>query len=283
MATLRYATIRLVERAGPGQMEPTEWSSSFLRPALQSPAAVERYRHLWRLGDVQELRPGVISGRVGYDDDRSATFYDEERQGFVDESVPNGAAFPFVVDLATGRMAYQAPTSRGVLSAIQALINAGGSGTWRVSAILVEQSWEEWRRRVSRVQRLSFRLRLPNPNFRGRERLEQMMVSSRAGLLRTVYEADPDDLEGLDLEAEYIGQMRQHADMGYGNYRAVGTQQTEAGEVEERFDSTPGGAERVDQVDVDDGQSIPLGVMVERLATVPADAPTEAADDVDSI
>lgn len=260
-AAVRYARITLISDGPDEDQLPIDFAST-LREAFTRGGTAERHRKVWRFGGLAPVaeREQVLGGRVGFIDNKATTriAWNDELRDFVEVDTSDGSRFPFVVDLTTGRMAYQAQSSAGVLSAMQALLNSAMSGRWRIERVLDAQDWPTWRASVTRVQKLTFNLRRPNPDYAGREHLEQTMEGARAKALRAIYEADPDDLEGIDTEAVLIREMVDHANLDYGSYSATGTRVAPDGEeVEARYSSRPGGAERVDQLPVGTNAVVP--------------------------
>lgn len=255
--------------------------SAQLEAAFRGGKALERHNRMWHFGRVKDLQPGYLSGKVGYEDARETTSWDGALGDFVDLSVPNGTAFPFVIELSRGRLAYQAQKDAAILSAIQALLNTSNHGRWRVERIVRRQSWDEWRRAVSRVEELRFSLHRPNPNYVGRPRVEGLMEQAHARLVRVVMQADPDELQGLDLEGEYVREFLDHSQRSYGSFKALGATTVNGQEVEQRYDSTAEGAELMTEAEVGPDMSVPSASLVASLSTVDDEATTEAGDDDD--
>jgi len=254
--------------------------AALLRQSLVAGALVDRYNKVWRVGPLIDVpdRPGSVSSRIGYEDSTTRVQWDPASNDWVEVEFADGTVYAFVLDVENGALAYQAPTSVALLSAFQALLNAQGHGRWRVQSVMVEQSWSEWRASVDRVSRLRFRLQRPNPNFDGRPRIEEMVDGTHSKMVDLVLTADPDDLEGVDLEAEYVKQALAHAvDKGYGYVKADGEQRVGDHTVDRRYDSLRDGSERIEQLPADPSGSVGTGALSEALDTVVPDPSTEAA------
>jgi hypothetical protein len=279
-ATVRFAQIRLFGEDG--NTLPLDMSAQ-LDAAFRAGKAVERRNRIWHFGRIKELQPGYLAGKVGYEDARETTSWDGDLGDFIDVSVPNGTAFPFVLDLSRGRLAYQAQKDAAILSAIQALLNTSNHGRWRVERIVKRQSWDQWRHDVSRVEELRFSLRRPNPNYVGRPRVEGLIESAQARLVRVVMQADPDELRGLDLEGEYVREFLDHAHRNYGSFKALGAKTVNGQDVEQRYDSAAEGAELMAEAEVGPDMSVPSASLAASLSTLEDDATTEADDDDDDL
>ncbi len=275
-AQVRFATVRL---AGDDAL-PLDFSAT-LRAALVPGASTTRYGKTWRVGPLVDIedRPGLVSSRIGYEDTAQSVQWDPEAKDWTTVETPQGTVFPFALDVDTGLLAYQAPASASVLSALQALLNEQGQGRWRVDRVMVEETWSSWRSSVARVRRLAFVLRRPNPNYVGRPRVESLLEDANAGLVRLVLEAPADSLEGLDLEAEYVREAIDHAvERGYGSLKADGEQDVGGQAVERRYDSAVQGAELLRQID-SEADVLPPSLLSQALATVGSDPLLEVGDD----
>lgn len=278
-ALARFATVR--PRGTTGDELPLNLAEE-LRQALVPASDVTRHNRRWRFGQFRDVegRPGVLAGQIGYIDARETTLWDEEEQDFAVGSVPDGTSFPFVLDLQRGLLGYQAAKSSGVLSALQALLNSAGRGEWRVQRILNEQTWSTWSSSVVRVTRLTFTVHLPNPNWVGRDRLEKLMEDSKAGLARIVLQAEPDSLEGLDVQSEWVQQLVEHTEeKGYGTLKADGEAVIAGQDTERRYDGAARGAEELRELPVAVTGSIASETLSDALATVDEDPLAETVDD----
>lgn len=283
--TVRFAIVALASDAD--DQLPLDFSS-LLRQSLVPGASVERHNKLWRVGPLIDVpgRPGSIGSRIGFEDSSTSNVWDHEAQDWTTIDTVEGTVYPFVLDFATGRLAYQASSSVRLLSAVQALLNSNPQGTrWRVQAVMVRQSWSEWRSSVRRVRRLRFRLVEPNPNFDGRPRIEEMLDGTRSKTADVVLTTDLDDLEGLDLESVFVKQAIAHSvEKGYGYLKAEGEVVVDGQPVERRFDSQVEGSEYIAQFPTPDIGGLTPGVLSAALDTVDEDPMIEAApaDDDDA-
>lgn len=274
--SVRFATVRLVG----DDVLPLDFSAT-LRRALVAGSSVQRYGRTWHVGPLLPVpeRPGSVSSRIGYEATSEAFSWDAEAQDWITVESPSNTVYPFVLDTETGRLAYQARASAGLLSALQALLNVQGQGRWRVERIMVNETFAHWRSSVTRVSKLRLMLRRPNPNYAGRPRVESLIEEANAALIRLVMEAPQDDLEGIDLEAEYIQQAIDHTvDRGYGSLRADGEQTINGELVERRYDSVTQGGELIQEVEAS-ATGVDPGALSDALDTVGDDPLVEAADD----
>lgn len=265
--TVRFATVRRVidETDGYeqdqlfGELVEEPADSELLRRALVPGSSVARRERTWCLGKLVELPDAQsrLAGRIGFVDSATVSHWNAELNDFEDVSVPSGASFGFVLDVERGVLAYLAPASAtgGLLSALQAMLNDQRLGRWSVSRVLIRDQWGHWKQGLKRVRNVRVILHRPNPNYRGRKRVEELLEGSRASVLRTLFEADPDSLEGINIEDVYIQQMLEHVENGYGSFAIVGDHQSgpDGPVEEERFDSAADGAEALAHVEGDSG------------------------------
>jgi hypothetical protein len=138
-----------------------------------------------------------------------------------------GRTSPFAINLPTARVAFQLRGSqirpRTFTGAFQALLNeASPLYRWRVTEEIAQIPWPEWTASVQRITELRFRLLRPNPNYADRELVEKLIEEGNAEMLRMVLEADDDNLEGLDINSDFVEEAINHVQAGYGNYASYG-------------------------------------------------------------
>jgi hypothetical protein len=169
-----------------------------------------------------------------------------------------------VIDLETLRIAFQ--IRPGLIErttftgAFQALLNqASEFARWRVDPEFSFMPWPVWVERVDRIARLEIALERPNPNYWGRNNVEALIEGAEARMLRMVYEALEDDLDGLEVDDPFIMEAIEHADQGYGEWKAVGETEIE-GETHRtqwRSDSQGVAPERRVEADPETGEAPP--------------------------
>jgi hypothetical protein len=113
---------------------------------------------------------------------------------------------------------------RSFTGAFQALLDEGGQiPGWKVEPLTFEDEWEGFVARVDKVTKVRFTLLPPNPDYRGRERVEDAIET--VGTEKTILEflsTDGLDLDGMSADSLY-GQALEHAvRRGYGNLTAIG-------------------------------------------------------------
>jgi hypothetical protein len=203
-----------------------------LRASLIPGTVVERYGRPWRLGRWSE-EDGVILGRIGFEDEPGVTeIWSDELKDFREQMLPAGVTSPFAIRVKDLQIAFQLrpgkirPTT--FTGAFQGLLNeASEFWRWRVERDVLEVPWEDWLRRVKRVTELSVTLYRPNPNYRDRDRVEELIEGVRARVFTGTWRARPDDPQGIDLTEEVIREAIEHAEE-HGRWAAEGEVDPEA-------------------------------------------------------
>jgi len=187
------------------------------------------------LGQWDEDRE-FLAGRIGFQAAGGvAEIWDEQATDFKEQELPAGTTSPFVVELGSLRIAFQlrpGVIARGSFSgALQGLLNeASAFDRWQVEPEFQRVSWDEWTASVTRITRFEVRLDRPNPNYHGRDHVEEMIEGVGSRTVRVIHEADLETLEGLDVDDDFITEAIDHAGE-YGSWRAVGETEV-AGETE---------------------------------------------------
>jgi hypothetical protein len=198
-----------------------------LRNALQPGTEREHNQRLWRMGAVSDL-DGYITGAIGFQRTLRGGDWDEETKTFVRVEREDQLWSPFAIETATMRVAFQTHGNeirpQSFLSAFQALLEkASPTERWRVHHETTTETFQEWLGRVERVERIHVRVERPNPNYHGRDRVEEVVEGLNAKTAELTARADPEDPQGLDTDGELLRQLVDHADARYGSYDAAGT------------------------------------------------------------
>ncbi len=203
---------------------------------------IERHRRTWIAGPSTSDRSSFW-GRIGFQSDDGANeIWDEEKKDFTTIAARTGSSSPFLVRARDGRLAFQLRPGvirrTGYCGALEALLNeARDESAWRVSADLAPLEWSEWIGQAGRIKKLTFVIKEPNPNWRGRESLEGIVEGANAHTVRMVYEAH-DQGAGIDVTDDVVMQAIQHTvERGYG--KVIGESD---GGSHRRFDSSRGEA-----------------------------------------
>jgi hypothetical protein len=197
-----------------------------LRDVIVPGTAASRYDRLWLMGQYEEDN-GYLFGRIGFQAAGTTELWNEQKKDFEEAQFPAGTTSPFALRLATGELAFQRrpgtirPTS--FTGALQALMNEVSDYTrWRVEQESKTVPWSDWISSVDRVAELRFHLERPNPNYKDRKRVEQIIEGANASVADLVLKASHDDAQGLDVDDEIIRQAIDHATRKYGTFKAVG-------------------------------------------------------------
>jgi len=197
-----------------------------LRDAIVPGTSASRYERLWLMGQFEE-EDGYLFGRIGFQGAGTTELWNEQKKDFEEAQFPAGTTSPFALRVGTGELAFQRrpgtirPTS--FTGALQALMNEVSDYTrWRVEQETKAVPWPDWATSVDRVTELRFHLERPNPNYKDRERVKQIIEGANARVANLVLKASDDDLQGLDLDDEIVKQAIDHATRNYGTFKAVG-------------------------------------------------------------
>lgn len=196
--------------------------------SLRPGTSIERYNRRWRMGRVENLTGALVTGRIGYEATAGTTeLWNEQLVDFEETTVLQGRTSPFVINLPSSRVAFQLRGAqirpRTFTGAFQALLNnASPVYRWRVNEEIVRIPWARWRASVDRITEIRFTLQRPNPNYGDRAEIERLIEEGNAEMVRMVLRADPESLEGLDINSEFVSEAIEHVQAGYGAYASYG-------------------------------------------------------------
>ncbi len=92
---------------------------------------------------------------------------------------------------------------------------------WRVSQEVESVSFEEWVKTVDRVLSLRVRVERPNPHYGDRDNVKQLIEGANARMADIAWTADPEALDGLDVNEPFVREAIAHASKN-GSYAAKG-------------------------------------------------------------
>ena len=216
-----------------------------LEESVVAGTSAERHNRVWRMGQ-RALGEDFLLGRLGFTNaDTPTEIWDEERKDFVEAAYPNGFTSPFAIRISDLVVSFQLRSGhikfQSFAGALQALMREASGDAWRVEALNKPITFERWRASVDRVLTMNFTLWPPNPNYKGRPLIKEVIAKTSSDQLRFIFTADPDDLLGLDTDADFLRQAVTHAAKGYGDFRAVGERPDDEGDVRRvKFDSKLG-------------------------------------------
>lgn len=228
-----------------------------LRDSLRAGTLVERYDRQWRMARHSTRKSNYIVGRIGFQMPGSTEeLWDEESKDFVGTRLVLGTTSPFVIDLSNMRVAYQLRGGRirpqTFIGNFQALLNGAAAGRWywRVSPEVVGITWPAWVEDVPRVSELRVRIERPNPNYKGRKRVEGLVEGAAAEVVTLAIRAREDAPGGVNVDDAFVAEaIEQAADSG--KYSARGVQEIEGRPVPVQWRSEVEGASIQREVPVD--------------------------------
>jgi hypothetical protein len=249
------------------KVEPTTIALANLADAIREATipgtAAERYERIWRMGQFDEVE-GYLFGRIGFQAAGVTELWNSDINDFEEASLPAGTTAPFALNLDLGELAFQRRPSKGIrpqsfVGAFQAPLNEASTlTTWRVRQDSRKVEWSDWVSSVDRVTLLRFRLERPNPDWIGRERVEEIIEGANASLMDAVLQADDDALDGLDLSDETVHQFIEHSSR-YGKFQAEAERSGEADPVIWHSDGEVVPERRV-SADPETGEASPEGL-----------------------
>jgi hypothetical protein len=215
---------------------------------------IVRYGRAWRMGQWS-FEDGYAVGRIGYErPGEVAELWDERINDFARTTLPEGVTSPFVVSMEQMIVAFQLRAGRikptSFTGAFQALLNDATWADWRVRPLVRGVNWEIWRESVDRVERVEVVLPRPNPNYRGREHIEQLIEGAHARRTRIVWEASEEDLAGLNLDDAFVRESIEHALDEDAKLRVSGVEETDVGPRQTQWRSEVEGVPQEGQAEV---------------------------------
>lgn len=196
------------------------------RPGVE---VIKRGKRRWRMaGRLQPLTSSMLYGRIGFERPPERTErWDDAEQDFIITDVQQGATAPFVIDTSSWLVAFQlrSQINRQQFAAAleELLVTASRLDGWHVVPLVTTQSsFRGWASTVDRVTTLRIKLRRPNPNYRGRKKVEEIIEGAHVIAATIDYTALPDDDRGINLEDAIVSQAIEHVELNYGTIRATG-------------------------------------------------------------
>lgn len=212
--------------------------------ALAPGASTERYQRVWHVGRI-EINDDVLFGRLGFEGSGHADLWNEEDKDFQEARTPAGVASPFAILLSNFRLVFQ---TRGqdirvtsFIGAMRGILRDASEQDWRIEAIRREMSFPQWRQTVERVIQMRFSIEPPNPNYEGRPDIERLIEGARLSAAEIVLRSE----DGIVTDADYVVQLLDHVERGYGSDVAVGERIVDEEVVEAVYSSELNGETEV--------------------------------------
>lgn len=217
-----------------------------LGTALVPGSRVERYGREWRMGAIALSGDAetYYEGRIGFQRVTGRTeLFDEHRKEFTQAAIIQGASSAFSLDVRSLIVAFQ--LRPGVIKrssftgAFQGLLTEGSQlDGWEVRPLVEEETLEGFQARVEAITELRVRIKEPNPDWSGRDRLRRISVDANAEVTDIVWHSS--DEEGVDTAAEVVREAIDHAyHRGYGHLLAHGREHGHEIKYDSRTDTAP--------------------------------------------
>ncbi len=191
-----------------------------LRESWDPGATIVRYNRRWHLTKIIDETPDYIFARIGFvsEGDLSTLVFDHDRQDFILGDAPSGVVVPFAARKMDGLIVFQ--LYPGIVrettftGALEDLLNADNEMyVWRINSLAEPEDFDSWFKRTNGIRRFDFTLERPNPNYKDRPLIEELVEEAHLEILR---------LSGRALQGETVdptsGIFRQALDHVLRNY-----------------------------------------------------------------
>ena len=228
-------------------------------------------------------------GRIGFEaPGHVEELWDEKSKDFKASATRTGATSRFVLDLRSFRVAFQLRSGRiepkTFSGNLQALLNEVGGKTyhWQVERIIAGVRWETWLQTIERLDQLSIVVKRPNPTYKGK-RVRELVEAARAESVRLVFKALDSSPDGVEIGADFVKELLDHVEAGYGEHSAIGTVRDEEGERKKAtWRSDVEGMPLQTTVQVDDPEAeLPASKLKEELRDAHVSEPEQEPTDDD--
>jgi hypothetical protein len=196
-------------------------------------------------------------GHIGFvrEGDLTTLEWDDSTKEFIRDEASSGVVVPFVIHPEHHLVSFQlmpgAVRQTTFTSNVQALLNLQGAFRWIVTPIALRRTYREWRDTVSRVSAVNLLLTYPNPNWTGREKLEDLVEGLEAEVVRIKARAKDDD-GGINTDSDWFAEAMDHIRRGYGRADLEGPDNT-TGSLSRFTETIDGGSVPViDRVEADE-------------------------------
>ena len=207
--------------------------------AFVAGASIVRYGREWHMGQTQH-QGRWITGRIGFQAAGVTELWNATLRDFEESRLSAGTTSPFALNAGTQRIVFQIRPGfirpNSFTGALQALMNEGDAlRRWRVSTDTRRVEWPDWINSIDRLVELRFTLNRPNPNYKDREKVRELIEGLDAATVQIIARADPEDPDGLTVDDAFVSQMIEHASHD-GTWRAVGEKAGEPDPLKWRSD-----------------------------------------------
>ncbi|MFB9529239.1 hypothetical protein [Nonomuraea roseola] len=204
---------------------------------------------MWRIGGVDTPK-GYIRGRLGCETEMGIDHWDDEQLDFVPEILPAGAASPFVIRLSDFAAVFQvrSPVIRvaSFTGALRAILREQMDEQWEIAPPAKEKSFEEWRKTVDKIIRLSVRFTPPSSSEGGSE-TDQLITEMRLDSASLELKSE----SGIETNGNIAQQMLDHVDRRHVQASATGVRENGEVPVETVWDSQLHGESLITTIAVD--------------------------------
>lgn len=211
---------------GLGQHGTLDYFHSALEQSWVAGTRVTRYARTWRLSKQTEFGDGILAGHLGYvnEGEISTINWDEDKKDFIRGEVTSGIIVPFLINsnlrIITFQLFSNKVRQRTVTSNLQALLNVHKTHIWKISPFLLKREFSQWLTSVDSVSNFNARLEYPNPDWTGRENLENLIDGLEAETLSIQAIASEDG--SIDTDSSWVEQAMDHVSQGYGRITMTG-------------------------------------------------------------
>lgn len=226
-------------------------------------AETTRYGRTWRISAPHQ-RDGVWVGRLGFvrEDDLATVDWDDETKEFVRGTASGGTVVPFALALDSQIVGFQLHAgevrSASFTGAFEKLLRESGTYAWTVQQLVVERTFEQWRRQVAAIKEFRFRLERPNPHYHDNEVVENLIEQMRLAVSTVSGQGDD-----INETAPQFQQFLDHVRREHGHGLVRGTD--DEGQVSEWWSTQRGVVPAVERVEAEGDEEIPEAELIAAL------------------
>ena len=227
----------------------------------------------WLLSKPTHFSSNVWTGHFGFvlEDDLPTVEWDEETSEFLQRNLDRGTAFPFMVDTSKRLLSIQlfgSRTAAALTQRLKALLDENGVHYWSINLLVRRMTFEQWRTTVSGITEIKARLERPNPKWKNKPQLQELVAQTNSGVVRLEAKSSPHEF--VNMDSDWGRELLDHVSDGYGSIDVVGRDVVTAEESRLQLDqSLQGSIPEASQEYLDDeARELPSDQMRELQETV---------------
>ena len=142
-------------------------------------------------------------------------------------------------------------TAATLIQRLKALLDDNGIYYWSINLLARRMTFEQWRATVSGITEMKARLERPNPKWKNKPQLQELVAQTNSRIVRLEAKSSPH--EYVNMGSDWGRELLDHVSDGYGSIDVVGRDVTTAEESKLHLDqSLQGSIPEVSQAYLDD-------------------------------